>query len=459
MKHLPSRPAVATFITGVLVIAIFAATTFLIRTELRRDVRDAIIDRDASVLYLIAEAQLREAEADPSNHAFVSEMLLPSVLKVVQGMRGVSIYDADGNLLQVSPTTLVPTELAPDDYARLLAGDRVSRFMPEFRVDRYFMDERGDGRPRVEPMLEVLLPLQAAGTGHAVGFVKCLVDAQRLQRELASIDAGVNRRTTQTLSIGSGLIIIVLAGAYLIIQRAQRIIAERNERLTRANFELTLAAKTSALGVITSHLIHGLQGPVAGLRAMVADRANDPAAQEPEWQSAANYAERMQSMIHETVALLGETSTATSYELSGSELAATIRDRNQAAATAKGVALSVTGNFAGTIDSHRGSLVCLLATNLVQNAIEATDPGRHVDVNLTRGAAMLTLVVQDEGRGIPDAIRAHLFEPGRTGRVGGTGLGLAISQLLARQIGATLELLATSSSGTAFRLQVPLPKD
>ena len=37
-----------------------------------------------------------------------------------------------------------------------------------------------------------------------------------------------------------------------------------------ANFELTLAAKASAIGQITSHLIHGLQGSVEGLRAIVA---------------------------------------------------------------------------------------------------------------------------------------------------------------------------------------------
>jgi signal transduction histidine kinase len=61
-----------------------------------------------------------------------------------------------------------------------------------------------------------------------------------------------------------------------------------------------------------------------------------------------------------------------------------------------------------------------------------------------------------EGHGIAEDVRAHLFEPGRTGRPGGSGLGLAISQLLARQIGATLVLQSTGLDGTTFSLSLPL---
>ena len=71
------------------------------------------------------------------------------------------------------------------------------------------------------------------------------------------------------------------------------------------------------------------------------------------------------------------------------------------------------------------------------------------------GGGSATVSVSDEGHGIPEDIRPHLFEPGRTGRAGGTGLGLAISQLLARQIGAALLLDSTGPAGTTFRLTFP----
>ena len=92
----------------------------------------------------------------------------------------------------------------------------------------------------------------------------------------------------------------------------------------------------------------------------------------------------------------------------------------------------------------------------MQNAIEATDANRRVDVIFNNGGDRVSISVLDEGHGIPDEFRAHLFEPGRSGRPGGSGLGLAISQLLARQIGATLMLVSTGPKGTVFRLTLPL---
>ncbi|HEY4988604.1 MAG TPA: sensor histidine kinase, partial [Opitutaceae bacterium] len=232
-----------------------------------------------------------------------------------------------------------------------------------------------------------------------------------------------------------------------------RIVAERNDRLTRANFDLTLAAKASAVGQITSHLIHGLQGSVEGLRAVVASSEANPS--DPAWESAAGYTGQLQTMIRETIALLSDASANTTYELTGVELASTIRSANDTQAKRKGVVLDVNEGFEATLDSHRGSLLCLIASNLIQNAIAATAPGMRVTVSLADTGWATVLNVHDEGEGIPESIQKHLFKPGRSGRPGGSGLGLAISQLMARQIGAELVLLSTGPGGTTFRLTLP----
>lgn len=127
-----------------------------------------------------------------------------------------------------------------------------------------------------------------------------------------------------------------------------------------------------------------------------------------------------------------------------------------ASAGKKGVTFSVSGGFEHGIDSHRGGLLRLIATNLIQNAIEATATERRVMAFSENDGTSATLQVTNEGLGIPDELRAHLFEPGRSARSGGSGLGLAISQLLARQIDATLALEATGPTGTTFLLTLPL---
>ena len=135
-----------------------------------------------------------------------------------------------------------------------------------------------------------------------------------------------------------------------------------------------------------------MQGPVASLRAVVSNRSPD-GAQSDDWKSAADYTERLQDMIQETVALLGDTEAQFSYLLKGKDLADTIRRRNAPAATDKGVALEVAGDFETGLDSYRGSLLCLIATNLVQNAIAATAPGRRVDVALRDSEGSILLFV------------------------------------------------------------------
>jgi len=448
-----SRLAPSTVATAILLIAIFGTMVMRFRTELREDIRQKIIGRDAAVLHPVVLQQVAEAEAANPNSTSAS-VRLANVFKSAnqQGMLGVAVFDEDGQTLQAIPASMLFVELPADDYLHLLGGAPISRYHAAFPLDHYFT---GVAAQRTAPVLEVLLPLHGYTSSQPIGFVRYYLDARPLSIELAAIDRRIGRQTAATLTIGGCLIGVVLSLAYLGLRRAQNALALRNEQLTRANFELTLAAKASALGQITSHLIHGLQGSVAGLRSVVAshDQATQPS---EDWQSAAGYTERMQSMIQETIGMLGDIEAHTRYELTGQELAETIHQRSVQQATRKGVRLSVQNKFQQTLDSHRGSIVCLITANLVDNAITATPSGRNIDVALNNGDGLLTILVSDQGSGISDNIRANFFQPGRTSKPGGSGLGLAISQLLARQIGAELTLTQTGPAGTTFKLTLPL---
>jgi signal transduction histidine kinase len=450
MPRTTLRYTVAALCTGILLVIIFAALVTWLRADLREQIHLKIIERDAAVLYPMALEQLAENDTgDPSNATSPLTALLKSARQ--RGMLAVAVFDHDGNTIESVPTTQLFVELPTDDFLKLEAGAPISRYHPSFPLDQYFAGV--SPQQRQAPVLEVLLPLPGAVAGTVRGFVRYYIDARPLSSELAVIDGRIDRQTTVTLLVGAILIAAVMTAATFSVRRAQRIIAERNERLTRANFDLTLAAKASAVGQITSHLIHGLQGSVEGLRAVVA--SHEPDSSGGAWESAAGYTERLQTMIRETIALLSDASANASYELAGHELAATIREANRAAAAEKGVVLEVGGGFDAVTDSHRGSLLCLIASNLLQNAIAATERGRKVDVSLVDTGWATVLTVRDEGSGIPESVQKHLFKPGRSGRPGGSGLGLAISQLMARQLGAELVLLSTGTDGTTFRLTLP----
>ncbi len=444
--HNPGRLALPALLIAGLLAGGFAVLVIGFRDKLRGQIHETIINRDASVLRPIVSRQLA--------HAVPADDLFATVLESSQqeNMLAVVTFDARGQPLKFAPASLLFAELPLNDYLTLLRSDSISRYHEDFPLTRFFSGVSGATPAERTPVLEVLLPLPDRQTGQPLGFVQYYIDARPLARELAAIDERINRQTAATLGIGGALILVIVAVAYIRLRRAQHLIAERNASLVRANFELTLAAKVSAVGQITSHLVHGLQGSVTGLRSAVAGR--DAGA--PDWAAANSYADQMQILLQDALALLGDTATHTHYDLTGHELAGLIRRHNARLAEPRHIEFRVTGGFDQTVDNHRGGLLCLITGNLIQNAVSATPAGGHVQVDLGLVENSIVVTVTDEGPGIPPEIQADLFVPGKSGRAGGSGLGLAISRLLARQIGADLALMATGTDGTVFHITLPL---
>ena len=61
----------------------------------------------------------------------------------------------------------------------------------------------------------------------------------------------------------------------------------------------------------------------------------------------------------------------------------------------------------------------------------------------------------DNGRGIPEDIRNHIFDPFVSGRNGGSGLGLTMVASVVADHGGMIEVDSTSGR-TAFRMNFPV---
>ncbi len=100
--------------------------------------------------------------------------------------------------------------------------------------------------------------------------------------------------------------------------------------------------------------------------------------------------------------------------------------------------------------------------NLIRNAIEASDrPGVRIVVRSAACGDGVLVSVEDDGPGMSDDARIHLFDPFFTTRRerGGTGLGLSISHGIASDHGGTLDVESRLGLGTTVTLTLPAGED
>ena len=145
-------------------------------------------------------------------------------------------------------------------------------------------------------------------------------------------------------------------------------------------------------------------------------------------------------------------------ELELGELASDAAREMQALAARRGSAVVAELGAAALARGDEGRVLQVLRV-LVDNAVRHTPPGSTVTLSTETTPWGASIVVSDDGPGIPPELLERVFErffraPGAAAR--GTGLGLAIARELAERMDG--RLLATSTpAGTRFTLELPGP--
>lgn len=132
------------------------------------------------------------------------------------------------------------------------------------------------------------------------------------------------------------------------------------------------------------------------------------------------------------------------------------REEARAARKNVSVALSAEGDL-----TMRGDREAVLRAvrNLVANAVDWCDPGGTVEVALRRTDDRISIVVDDDGPGVPEELRGSIFEaftrgPTQPGRRAGYGLGLALARRAAEEHRGTIGVSVSPAGGARFTLEM-----
>lgn len=449
------------------VLMVFLSLLAGVNLYLRNQIRHQILQREAELIYSVSLLEFSIVK-DENGLVFLPDDLFEDVVlnaasrtAKLRGVFGVELFLPDGATVDVIPRSLASEELNVEYLQKVKRLQTISRFHPHEQIDSLFSQAPLLSGDLTIPLLEVIVPVHAPDSRDLIGIARYWVDGQPVSEEYLKVDRNIVKQFTAVFLGGGFLISGILFWSFYRLLQTNRLLEQRSVKLNRANQELTLSAKTSAVGAITAHLIHGLKNPIMGLQEFLAEQKKSVQSghDDTDWETANLTIRRMYGFVQELVAILQEEQRKDRYDITSQEIHQAITAKFKEAAATSHVDMEISRAPDFTLPNREANCVLLILGNLIKNAVEATPAGGKVGISFQLGDHKLTIRVRDEGSGLPRDLRDDPFRPYISTKQNGSGIGLAISHQLARHIQADLKLLHTGNEGTCFGLEVPLSED
>jgi signal transduction histidine kinase len=461
-RHVVQRARWAYGLGLLVALGVLAATILLGLLFVRGLVRQQISQRDADALY--ATTLMEQLDLVEMNNGQVrsdEQIGFDAAVNAsrLKGVMGIRFYNTQGIFSDSFPPTIQPQPLdrvTALHVALLKPHSRFRRGTPLSDVFIY-LPQFTNGPPVCVPTLEVTVPLHRSDSVTVVGAAQFIIEGGSIAHEYSRMDRRLSLFAALLFAMASALMLALLWPAFHRMEKLNRDLLLHSERLQRANEELALTARVSAVGAISAHLMHGLKNPLASLSHVVSSQ--DPSNTRPDsgaWKDVLAASHRMQALVERTLEVLCDARGEPTYELTVEELVADLLEHVAGAAALRKVDLTTYLKDTCTLSSRITNLLRLILVNLLENAIEATPPGGAVSLSVSQEEGHLRFRVRDTGAGFPDHLRAQLFLPCQSTRDSGSGIGLAISKKIADYLEAKLELAESTLRGCIWLLELPL---
>jgi len=236
--------------------------------------------------------------------------------------------------------------------------------------------------------------------------------------------------------------------------------AQAAQRLARVDGEVQALDRLAAVGGLLAEIVHEIRNPLVSIKTFLHLLGEEDGARASEFREIAIDELRRIERLLEVVMQHARPPAPQSADAIA-EIEPALRSVAQLAtlrAAARGVAveLALEGEVPPACMAPDALRQVLL--NLALNAIEASEAGATVRLLAAPCESGVAIAVEDEGPGVPEALRARLFEPFFSTKSRAGGLGLAITRRLVEEAGGAIEIQDRAPRGSRFRVTLPLAR-
>ncbi len=244
-------------------------------------------------------------------------------------------------------------------------------------------------------------------------------------------------------------------------RRLEDLVADRTAQIQQLERARAQAEKMAAIGRIAARMAHEVNNPLAGVKSAF---ALVKTAVPPDHRYAP-YAARIDAEIDRIAGIVRQMFNL--YRPGREDAHPFLVERTlhdvaammEPACRERGVTVEVEAPASAMVDGVLEGSVRQILYNLLQNAVDASPMGAPVRLAAGVDPASLTLLVADEGEGIPEELRERIFEPFFTTKSdlprSGLGLGLSITRSLVEAAEGSIRLDSEVGRGTTVRVVLP----
>ena len=269
---------------------------------------------------------------------------------------------------------------------------------------------------------------------------------------------------------------IILAGLAGIVATALALARRTEQRLLKAELnqqhmqrQLVEAGKLAAIGELAAGVAHEINNPLAIMMenaGWIQDllASDDPQSDEnmeeiqTSLQTIATQGHRCREITHKLLSFARKADT-TARVVKVNPLLEDIAGFARQKAKYREVEIRLSLDPAAEEVEGSPTELQQIILNLVNNAIDAIDkPGGLVELRSVRENDSVSILVRDNGQGIPAETLPRIFDPFFTTKAEGqgTGLGLAICRDILSKMHGTISVESTPGQGSTFHVRLPL---